>query len=106
MLRSLLSGFIRDFVDQNPLSKVSIVVTYKEGARLLSDFLDSFSDHCEKLQKFAEFEGNPSLQNSLELALDNFQCVPSYGSKEVLCLFSSLTNCDPGDIFKTLEKVQ
>ena len=61
MLRSLLASFIRDFVDQNPLSKVSIVVTYKEGARLLSDFLDSFSDHCEKLQKFSEFEGNPSL---------------------------------------------
>ena len=24
----------------------------------------------------------------------------------MLCLFSSLTNCDPGDIFKTLEKVE
>ena len=71
----------------------------------MSDFLNSFTDHCEKLLKFSEFEGNPSLQNSLELVMDNFQCVPAYGSKEVLCLFSSLTNCDPGDIFKTIEKV-
>ena len=81
-------------------------MTFKEGARVLSDFFESFSDHCDKLQNFTEFEGNPSLQNSLELAVDNFQCVPSYGTKEVLCLFSSLTNCDPGDIFKTLEKIK
>jgi len=55
--------------------------------------------------RFNEIEGNASLQNSLELACDNFASLPSYGRKEVLIIFSSLTNSDPGDIFKTIGKV-
>ena len=55
--------------------------------------------------RFNEIEGNASLQNSLELACDNFAALPSYGRKEVLLIWSSLTNSDPGDIFKTISKV-
>ena len=54
--------------------------------------------------KFNEIDGNASLQNSLELACDNFAALPSYGRKEVLIVFSSLTNSDPGDIFKTITR--
>ena len=39
VIRSFISDFIKDYSDLNPLSKVSIIVTYKEGARLLSEFL-------------------------------------------------------------------
>ena len=52
---------MREFSEQNPLSKLSIIVTYKEGARLISDFIHSAEDHCIKLNEFKEFEGNPSL---------------------------------------------
>ena len=55
--------------------------------------------------RFNEIDGNASLQNSLELACENFSSLPSYGRKEVLIIFSSLTNSDPGDIFKTISKV-
>jgi len=55
--------------------------------------------------RFNDIEGNASLQNSLELAWENFATLPSYGRKEVLVVFSSLTNSDPGDIFKTISKV-
>lgn len=55
--------------------------------------------------RFNEIEGNASLQNSLELASENFASLPDYGRKEVLIIFSSLTNSDPGDIFKTISKV-
>ena len=55
--------------------------------------------------KFNEIDGNASLQNSLELACDNFAALPTYGRKEVLIVFSSLTNSDPGDIFKTISRV-
>lgn len=55
--------------------------------------------------KFNEIDGNASLQNSLELACDNFAALPNYGRKEVLIVFSSLTNSDPGDIFKTISRV-
>ena len=37
--------------------------------------------------KFNEIDGNASLQNSLELACDNFGALPSYGRKEVLIVF-------------------
>ena len=55
---------------------------------------------------FSELEGNPSLQNSLELAISNFTQIPAYGRKEILVLFSSLTNSDPGDIFKTIARLE
>ena len=93
-----MQRFIRGFAEQNPLSKISTMATYKESAKLLSDFFESPSDHVQKICQFNEFEGNASLQNALELACDNFQTIPRYGRREVLILFSSLTNCDPGDI--------
>ena len=45
---------------------------FREGARLLSDFCESPSDHVKNVCEFDEFEGNASLQNALELAHTNF----------------------------------
>lgn len=98
VMKDKISMFIREFADQNPLSKISTMVTFKEGARLLSDFIEAPTDHVQKMCMFNEFEGNASLQNSLELACENFKSIPSYGRREVLIVFSSLTNSDPGDI--------
>jgi len=47
-------------------------------------------------------EGEPSLQNALDFARSSLCHVPKYGSREVLIVFSSLTTCDPGDIFATM----
>jgi len=41
----------------------------------------------------------------LELALENFTPVPSYAKKEILVIFSSITNCDPSNIFDTYNKL-
>lgn len=84
---------------------MSTMATFKEGARVLSEFYESPSDHVQKICQFNEFEGNASLQNALELACDNFAAIPMYGRREVLILFSSLTNCDPGDIQQTIRKL-
>ena len=81
------------------------MATFKEGARVLSDFFESPSDHVQKICQFNEFEGNASLQNALELASDNFKAIPQYGRREVLIVFSSLTNCDPGDIQQTVRRL-
>jgi|LakMenEpi03Aug12_release.lakeMendotaPanAssembly.Ray.scaffolds.fasta_scaffold1194867_1 hypothetical protein len=40
-----------------------------------------------------------SLQNSLEVAVDNYADTPSYARKEILVINSSLTTADPGDVF-------
>lgn len=105
VVKSYLQDFIRAFTEQNPLSKLCVIATYREGAELLSDYVLSPEDHCKRIAQFNKFEGNPSLQNALELAIDQFNSVPSYACKEVLCVFSSLTNADPGDIFVTIQKL-
>ncbi len=58
------------------------------------------------MNKFSDLEGNASLQNALELSFENFVAVPSYAKKEVLVIFSSITNCDPGNINETFEKLK
>ena len=42
----------------------------------------------------------------MEIAYENFVTVPSYAKKEVLVIFSSITNCDRGNIAETYEKLQ
>jgi transcription initiation factor TFIIH subunit 2 len=48
-------------------------------------------------------QGKPSLQNSLEVIRGYLSLVPTYGSREVLILWNSLTTVDPNDIFQTIE---
>ena len=106
VIQELLSKFIKDFTEQNPLSKLQIIVTHREEAMQLTSFQSGLSDHTSKLKKFTEWDGNASLQNSLELACDLVHSnVPAYARKEVLVVFSSLTSCDPSNIYETIEKV-
>lgn len=47
--------------------------------------------------------GEPSLQNSLELATKLLKLLPSHASKEILVIVGALTTCDPGDINETIQ---
>lgn len=47
--------------------------------------------------------GEPSLQNSIELALKSLRLLPSHASKEILIIVGALTTCDPGDINETIQ---
>lgn len=47
--------------------------------------------------------GEPSLQNTLELAGRILRPLPGHASRELLVLFASLTTCDPGDIVPTIQ---
>eukprot|EP00347_Sterkiella_histriomuscorum_P002583 403367585 len=106
VIKSYLSNFVIDYFDQNPLSCLSFVATFRERAIILSDFNDSPQDHIEKICRFSDLEGNASIQNSLELCIENFTAVPSYAKKEILIIFCSITNCDPGNIFETYDKLK
>lgn len=46
--------------------------------------------------------GEPSLQNSLEMAIKSLRLLPSHSSKEILIIIGALTTCDPGDINETI----
>lgn len=47
--------------------------------------------------------GEPSLQNTLELAGRVLRPLPGHASREILVLFASLTTCDPTDINTTIQ---
>lgn len=47
--------------------------------------------------------GEPSLQNSIEMATRGLKSIPSHASREILVIFGSLTTCDPGNIMDTIE---
>ena len=53
--------------------------------------------------KTSSFTGEPSLQNSIELALKSLKLLPSHATREILIIMGSLTTCDPGDISETIQ---
>ena len=38
--------------------------------------------------------------------MENYVPVPNYAKKEILVIFTSITNCDPSNIFETFEKLK
>lgn len=73
---------------------------------MISDFFSSPNEHIEKLTAVDVKEGDPSVQNGLELAINNFSEVPKYAFKEVLIIYSSMITCDPNNIFETIESLK
>ncbi|KAI0560330.1 von Willebrand factor A-like protein [Gracilaria domingensis] len=102
-----LQSFIKEFFDQNPISQLSVVMTRDGKALRLSPFSSNEKHHVEALQKASRLGpgGNPSLQNSLTVAVNNLASVPPYGMKEILVSYGSLSTCDPGDIHQTIDSL-
>ncbi|CAK9440358.1 uncharacterized protein LODBEIA_P44580 [Lodderomyces beijingensis] len=111
-----LQEFVVEFFDQNPISQVGIILMRNGVANLISEVSGSPQYHIDKLRllkarqhnKF-EPKGDPSLQNSLEMARSllkfNFGTTSNNtkNSKEVLVVFGSLFTSDPGNIHKTID---
>lgn len=103
VIKTLVSNFVKQFLDQNPQSKLSLVATIKEQAFLVTDFTNSTQESVQRLKKLDDFEGYPTFLNSLELALSQLKTlVPSFSRKEILIINSSNSICDAGDIDKTI----
>lgn len=98
-----LKKFIKDYFDQNPLSLISILTTSGGKSMIISYFFNSPNEHIEKLHDSKLSDGDPSLQNALELSVNCFQEVPKYAYKEVLVISSSMITCDPGNIYDTMK---
>jgi len=101
----LLEKFVFKFFDQNPVSQLGVIVTRNKTAEKLTELLGNPKRIVDKLKLINEkiCLGEPSLQNSLELALGSLKHVKSHCSKEVLFVMGSLTTCDPGDVFTTID---
>ncbi|PLW49183.1 hypothetical protein PCASD_03032 [Puccinia coronata f. sp. avenae] len=100
--------FVSEFFDQNPISQLCILITKDAVAERLSGLSGNPLDHHKALSNKAKLtpSGEPSLQNSLEMARATLAHLPTHGSREVLVIFGSLTTCDPDDINKTLENLE
>ena len=104
----LLEDFIEEFFYQNPISQLGVIVTRNKRAEKASDLAGNSKKHVKEVQGMQQLQpaGEPSLQNSLELALKSLRLLPSHASKEILVIIGALTTCDPGDINETIQSMK
>ncbi|XP_034938014.1 general transcription factor IIH subunit 2 [Chelonus insularis] len=105
----LLEEFIDEFFYQNPISQLGIIVTKNKRAEKLSELSGNAKKHIKEVKSLlnsTSLTGEPSLQNSLELALKSLKNLPSHASREILVIMASLTTCDPGDIYDTIQTLK
>ncbi|KAJ3130963.1 hypothetical protein HK100_007084 [Physocladia obscura] len=105
---SALETFTQEFLVVNPLGSIGLIETRDGGAEKLTEMTGNGNEHVAaiKAKPNREPRGEPSLQNSLEIARRSLLHVPSHGSREILILYSALNTCDPGNIFETIEALK
>jgi transcription initiation factor TFIIH subunit 2 len=101
----LLEMFLEEFFDQNPISQLGMIVMKNKRAEKLSELAGSARKHIKAAQTLLKLNlnGEPSVQNGLELAIKSLKLVPSHASREIILIMGSLTTCDPTDIHETIE---
>ncbi|KAI1494661.1 Ssl1-like-domain-containing protein [Biscogniauxia mediterranea] len=101
------SEFVREYFEQNPISQLAIIAMRDGIAVRISDMSGNPADHLEKLQTWVKQEpqGNPSLQNALEMCRGALFHTPSHGTREVLIVYGALMSSDPGDIHDTINSL-
>lgn len=99
--------FVTEYFDQNPISQLGVVIMRNGLAQLVSDVSGNPHDHIELLKNLRKVEpqGDPTLQNALEMARGLLLHVPSHATREVLVIFGALLTSDPGDIHKTINSL-
>ncbi|XP_007486326.1 general transcription factor IIH subunit 2-like protein isoform X2 [Monodelphis domestica] len=104
----LLEYFVEEYFDQNPISQIGIIVTKSKRAEKLTELSGNPRKHIASLKKAVDMtcHGEPSLYNSLSLAMQTLKHMPGHTSREVLVLFSSLTTCDPSNIYDLIKTLK
>ncbi|KAI1844161.1 hypothetical protein JX266_009645 [Neoarthrinium moseri] len=99
--------FVREYFEQNPISQLGIIGMRDGVAVRISDMSGNPADHLEMLTDWVKKEpqGNPSLQNALEMCRGALFHAPSHGTREVLIVYGALMSSDPGDIHETISAV-
>lgn len=98
--------FIDEFFDQNPICQLGIIVMKDKRAEKLSELSGSARKHVRSLKDMVVCQGEPSLQNGLDLARQSLKMLPSHASREIIVIMSSLTTCDPTDILVTIDNLK
>ncbi|KAK3314992.1 Ssl1-like-domain-containing protein [Apodospora peruviana] len=98
-------AFVQEYFEQNPISQMGIVGMRDGIAVRISDMSGNRDEHIDKLREWREQkepQGNPSLQNALEMCRGALFHAPSHGTREVLIIYGALLSSDPGDIHDTI----
>jgi transcription initiation factor TFIIH subunit 2 len=101
----VLEDFVREFFDQNPISQLGVISTKDGKAEKVLDLNGNPHVLSKTLCGNWSVSGELSLQNALSLAMNSLKHIPSHASREVLVVMGSLTSCDPGNIFTTIEEL-
>lgn len=98
------AAFITEFFEQNPISQLGIIGMRDGLAKRISDLSGNAVDHLTALSNLrtSDPQGNPSLQNALEMARAALFHAPSHGTREILVISGALLSSDPGDIHTTI----
>ena len=97
--------FVTEFFEQNPISQLGVIGMRDGLAVRVSNMSGNPNDHIGAIQalKTQEPNGQPSLQNALEMARGALFHAPSHGTREVVMVFGALLSSDPGDIHQTIK---
>ncbi|PQE04111.1 transcription initiation factor TFIIH subunit 2 protein [Rutstroemia sp. NJR-2017a BVV2] len=98
------SEFVTEYFEQNPISQLGIIGMRDGIAIRISDISGNPTEHIERLKalRTEDPNGNPSLQNALEMSRAALFHAPSHGTREVLIIYGALLSSDPGDIHDTI----
>ncbi|XP_057670345.1 general transcription factor IIH subunit 2 [Diorhabda carinulata] len=101
----LVEMFLEEFFDQNPISQVGIILMQNKRAEKISELAGNCRKHIKVINSLnrTSLQGEPSLQNGLDMAMSSLKLLPAHASREILVIMGSLTTCDPGDITKTID---
>ncbi|XP_030040995.1 general transcription factor IIH subunit 2 isoform X2 [Manduca sexta] len=104
----LLEKFVEEFFDQNPLSQLGLIAMKNKRAEKITELSGNVRKHIKAVQGLTNLSltGEPSLQNTLEMAGRVLKPLPGHASRELLVLFASLTTCDPSDINVTIQTLK
>ena len=111
----LVRKFVDDFFDQNPIGQLGFITTKAKRAQIISEMSGTSQNHIKAIDQLSseiiktnaiECTGEPSLQNSLELAEKTLKNMPGHTSREILLIMGSLTTCDPGQVYTTIENAK
>ncbi|RDA83912.1 hypothetical protein CP532_3665 [Ophiocordyceps camponoti-leonardi (nom. inval.)] len=107
LMLSYASIFVRDLLEQNPMSQLAMVGMRDGIAVRISHLGGNPTEHLDKLAALEaqQPQGSPSLQNALEMCRGLLYHAPAHGTREVLVVYGALTSVDPGNIHDTIERL-
>mmetsp|Transcript_26294 Transcript_26294/g.53629 ORF Transcript_26294/g.53629 Transcript_26294/m.53629 type:complete len:403 (-) Transcript_26294:82-1290(-) len=111
VVEQVVSSLIDNYFDQNPISQLALVDLRDGRAEKITELSGNARHHKARLEERMAAKRNmgggvPSMRAGLELAASMLEIQASYGTREVLLVYGSLSTCDRGDIFQTAGRLQ